>query len=316
MRIGIHKIKSVFISWLLSYLVIILITIIIALFGYWVSIKVIQSETDRAHMESLNQVKQVVDSKLNDIQRISVEASLNERINNMVNLREPINLNNRIEMVKIINDIKTYKIADVFIDKFYIYFKANDFIISNDARYDTKDFYDVYYKNSEIDYSKWEKLLDDKHSLEYLQLNVKSKDQSNLNSIYFMQSLPMSKRNSNDATLVIQMNGIAIQQAIEGLKWVSQGTIVIEDKGNNIIATTKPISLPQSLNYDKLNKTQDIFNNKFNNDKVVVSYVKSDVTSWKYISVVPESIFSEKLKYVYNIFIICVILCFFNSSKI
>jgi len=312
MKIGnhIYKINSVFFSWLLSYLLIIFITIIISIFAYRVSINVIKSETDRAHMESLNQVKQVIDSKVSDIQRIGVEASLNERINNLVNLKTTIDADDRIEMVKVINDMKTYKTANNFIEKFYIYFNTNNFIISSDARYDTKDYYDIYYNDDNIKYSEWEAILKDKHLLEYGQLKVNSKNKTSGNSIDFMQSIPMNKRDVNNATLVVEMNQSAIYEAIEGLKWVSNGNIIIQDKENNIVATTKPMPLAQSLNVNKYNKGQDIFNSTINNEKVVISYVKSDVTSWKYISIVPRKIFEGNLRYVYRIFALCVILCF------
>lgn len=311
MKIGIHshKIKSLFFSWLFSYLLIILITIIISIFAYGVSLNVIRSETNRAHMESLNQVKQVIDSKISDIQRISVEASLNERINSFVNLRSPISTDNRLAMIKVIKDMKTYKTANGFIGNLYIYFRTNNFIISSEARYDTKDFYNIYYNDYDTEYLKWETILKDKHLLEYVRIGINTKDKTLKNTINFMQSLPLDTRSVNAATLVVEIDEADIQQYIEKLKWGSQGTIIIQDKDNNIVATTQPISLPQSLAYNKLDKVQDVFNSKVNNKKVVVSYSKSNISSWKYISVVPKSIFEEKLKYVYRVFVFCVLLC-------
>jgi two-component system, response regulator YesN len=301
--------KSVFFSWLLSYISILAITIIISMFAYGKSINIIQDESSRAYMASLKQLQQAVDTRLSTIHKLSVEVSLNPRINSLVNLRDSMDSYDRLEMLKVISDLKNYKVANGFINKIYIYFKQHDFIISSDARYDTEDFYKLYYKDYAIEYPDWQKLVSGNHSFQYLPVPLKYNDKNTKNTITFLQSLPMTQRNANNATLVIEMNGQAIQSSIEQLNVISQGTIFILDENDNILLTTKEITLPGSLNFNNLNKAQDIFESKFKNEKMMISYIKSDITNWKYISIIPQSVFQQRIKYAYQIFFTSVMLC-------
>jgi AraC-like DNA-binding protein len=304
-----HKPQSVFFSWLLSYALIMIITLIISVFAYWESGKVIRYETDRASGASLKQLQQVLDGRLSDIQRMSVEVSLNSRINALVYAKEPIRASDRLEFAKIIGDLKNYKIANSFIDKFYIYFKNGSFVLSSDARYDAKDFYDFYYKDFAIDSEQWLELVNAKHPLDYVPLALKPVNGAAKNNIAFMQSLPMTQRNVNSATLVVEMNEEAIRSAIEGLQWLSRGDVIIEDKNNHIFATTRSGSLPDALLYENLNRSEAVFDSRIDNENMVVTYIKSGIADIMYISVIPESIFLERADYAYRIFYICAILC-------
>lgn len=303
-----YKTKSIFFSWLLSYILILIITLIIIIVSYWESIKVIQHETNKVYLASLKQLQQVVDSTLSDIQRLSVEVSLNARISSLINSNETLDNLDRVEMTKIISDLKTYKIANSYIDKLYIYFKNSDYIISSDARYDTEDFYDLNYNKYKIEFEDWKTLIKEKHRLHYLPLNI-DESETVRNNIAFMQSLPVTQRNANDATLVIEISEEAIRKTIGELQWVSQGTIFIQDKSDNIIVSTQPRTENLVVKYDELDKKQNIFNGKINKEKVVISYIKSNITDWQYVSVISTSIFLERAKYVYRIFFACVILC-------
>lgn len=303
------KPKSVFFSWLLSYIFILATTIIISMFAYGKSINIIQDESSRAYMASLKQLQQAVDTRLSTIHKLSVEVSLNPRINSLVNLRDSMDSYDRLEMLKVIRDLKNYKVANGFINKIYIYFKQHDFIISSDARYDTEDFYKLYYKDYAIEYSNWQGLITGKHSFQYLPVSLQYNNKETKNTITFLQSLPMTQRNADNATLVIEMNEQAVQNSIEQLNVISQGTIFILDEIDNILLTTKEITVPDSLNFNNLNKTQDIFESKFKNEKVMISYIKSDITDWKYISIIPQSLFQQRIKYAYHVFFTSVMLC-------
>jgi two-component system, response regulator YesN len=279
------------------------------MFAYGKSIRIIQDESSRAYMASLKQLQHAVDTRLSTIHKLSVEVSLNPRINSLVNLRGSMDSYDRLEMLKVISDLKNYKVANGFINKFYIYFKQHDFILSSEARYDTENFYKFYYKDYDIEYSWWKELINDNHTLQYFPIELNSKSEKNERTISFMQSLPMTQRNVDNATLVVEMNEQVIQKAMEELKGTSQGTIFILDKNDNVLLTTKDITLSSSLKYNNLNNAQDIFESKLNRENVVISYIKSDITDWKYVSVIPQSVFQKRVKYAYQVFFTSVMLC-------
>lgn len=75
-----QKKNTLFLSWMISYAVILIVPIIIASFTYMVSIDIIKEEVNRAHSASLEQIKFIVDGKVQEIDRLSSELSLNQRL--------------------------------------------------------------------------------------------------------------------------------------------------------------------------------------------------------------------------------------------
>ena len=61
--------RRLFFSWLYSYLLIILISLLISSVAYIQSINVIKTEIDESYLAMLKQLRQTVDAKLSDIEK-------------------------------------------------------------------------------------------------------------------------------------------------------------------------------------------------------------------------------------------------------
>lgn len=303
--------SNVFISLLLSYFFVFLIPLLISLVVYAISAAIIEEEVDRAHLGSLRQIKQVVDGKLGEIEKISIEVALDEEIESLSYGNKPFTPIQTYLSVSIMKKINTFKIANDIIDLVGIYFQNNAAVLSS-GMYDIDDWYITYFRDIDITYEQYEMLINNNWSGEYIVLPLKNREQDT-HAIVYLRSLPVNSISTNFSNLIITIDQHIIKQLVKNIEWASEGTVVILDSNNNVIISTKDIpNMFFSNSLDDRNKTIT----SLNGEDVIISYINSGVTGWKYVSIIPADIFLIKLKYVRTVTIICIILGFLASAVI
>jgi len=131
--------KTIFISWIASYALFMIVPILIGIFIYNQSVKVITDEVNHVHYASLNQLKMIMDTKQREIENIGTKLLINDRIRNTMEIRESLTTSQGYSLVEIQKELINYKVSNDFIEDMYIYFKYNDFVLSNKSKYNSKD---------------------------------------------------------------------------------------------------------------------------------------------------------------------------------
>lgn len=305
----INKKKNIFSSWLMSYMLILLVPILITGFVYVQAINVIEDEINKAHAASLRQLSEVIDDRLRDVEKLSLQVAWNDINKEIMYIKkDEINPSDTIKMVNLMKHFTIYKAAYGSINDFYVYYKQGDFILNSMGKYSTDLFYGFYHKNQGISYNDWMKIISSRNVKTYLPLVPNSGVESE-SKIIFLQTVPVESPDQAIGTVAIILNENSIKQDIEKTKWMSEGTVLILDKEGRIVTSTSNIDDINTLKYDRLNKTQDIFNSKINGQEVVISYTSSSVNDWKYVSILPTDVFLKKAKYVRKITYISIMLC-------
>lgn len=298
---AISRRKSILVSWLLSYVMILLLPLVVSSFAYVESVRIIGNELNKGHMSSLEQIQQVIERRLTDIEKLIIEIGMNENINEVANYKDIFQPYHVFSMTNIIKDLKTIKLASGLIDDFYIYFKYNDMVLSYIGGYSSDHFYSFYIEEKGLEYDKWIQILQDKYYKKYLP--IYSED------IFFVQSLPIVGVNKAVATLLVNINTDTLQQLLQKANWTSQGLILVIDGEDRIISSSQGLLASVPLSYDSLTEKQGVFNQNINGDNMVISYITSQVNDWKYIHILPQSVYLEKAKYLQRVILICIFLC-------
>lgn len=121
-RIRFNK-RSVIVTWLTSYISVLLVPIIISGILYAASWHVVESEVNRANNNALKQMELAIDNSLGGIERLSLEISLNKQVNAFINTSQPLTDNDYYDLVTISNDLRVYQTANEFIEQIYLYYK-------------------------------------------------------------------------------------------------------------------------------------------------------------------------------------------------
>jgi AraC-like DNA-binding protein len=247
--------------------------------------------------------------------KVALEISLSPNIRSAMYSSSEINLNDSYLFSQINQQLKAYSVSNSFLDYFYIYFKNKARIISYDTFCTPEDFYKNTYSKKNTTYEEWINSLND-NKIQYIPIEavqVSSKEDGSNSyvnkTISYIQPLPTGSRISPYATLVMLVNEAKFYNSLIATKPVDVGDIFIIDEKNNIISTTnKTIKLPKEIDYNSFNSS-DISYVNWNNSKMAISNVTSEKLKWKYVYIIPEEIFLNKVRYINQITFIAMIFC-------
>jgi len=304
-----QKKKSVLYSWIGSYILILLIPMLISGVVYMQSTTIIKNEINRANVALLNEVKQAMDNQLQDIRNLAFQIAWNDKVEGLIGVKNSLTPYNIFTIRQMINDFGVYKVANGFIDDFYVYFRNTDIVVSPSGLYNSAKLYQNASKYEQMSYEEWHQFVQGYHQNKYLPLVIKDVNGERRKYIGFIQSIPIHNRHQADANLVIQLEEKRLKEAVDSLNWVSQGIVFIIDKENNILASTDSSFSSTELKYEMLTGQSGIIYRQLDEERVAISYTTSNVSDWKYVSIIPEYIFLDKVEYIRKLILISVLLC-------
>lgn len=304
--------KNIYLSWLLSYISILVIPVVIILISYILSVSVIEQEINKAHSASLQQLNQMMDSIFSDIQKVAIDVAWNEKNKAIINYSyQDLTPLQRFNILNFIGNLKTLKVSSRNINSLYVYYKHGGFIVSNNGMCSVEDFYNIYVKDCGLSYEEWL----DQLNKPWQNVFVPYKALNNMGqvekAIAYVRSLPIEKNSESDATLMILLDLDSIYSWLDKMDWINSGYIYIIDENNTIIISSKAESSFFPINYNDLKGTKGTFYTKINNEEVIVSYIYSKITQWKYVVIIPSKIYLQKARFVRDVMVCSILICLF-----
>ncbi|MEK3890058.1 helix-turn-helix domain-containing protein [Bacillus sp. FSL K6-3431] len=290
--------KSVFVTLLSSFIIILLFPITIETLLYKRMESIIKDNADRSNVAMLKQASNMLDNELQQITHLSEQISFNPKLRFILSQINSSDDKNIISYYNFMKDIKNYNISNTFIHDYYVYLPTKDIIITPSAKTDSKTFYQYFYGYQDMNYDAWKRSIFSTNQVQKYIPSTTVFEGLSLSPepiITYLQPLPYGEIKNPRGYLVILVNEQIIRNILKNLEWANQGDMYILDNQNNEIMTTgdnehsfKELGL-------NLNDGNGILQRKVDNEDMIVSYVVSQKTGWKYISVVPKSLLMEKV---------------------
>ncbi len=299
--------RSLFLTFFISYLAILVITIALGSISYWSSAKVISEEMESYNMAMLQQAQQVLDERLRSIEQLALEVSINPRIQKFLYKNSDSDDMDLYELSKVQEDISNYSKVNNLVDTMFVYFNGLDTVISDSAKYKPELFYEKVVPYSGWKYEQWLEILNSNSFKEYMQNQSIALNSEKKNVITFINSLPYGTRVQPLGALSILLKEDQIENLLKGINILDKGTVYILDSKDQIITSIGDKKLVKHFSFNSLNDNS-FFYDKINRNEVMVSYVGSKNSDWKYISVIPTSAFSGSMNFVKLLTIIIIIL--------
>ncbi|HEY5583827.1 MAG TPA: helix-turn-helix domain-containing protein [Ruminiclostridium sp.] len=301
--------KKILITFILSYLMVLLIPILIGSIAYFKAWRVIEENDITARKSMLNQASISIDTRIADIQKMSTQISSNYWVQDFLSKGELLSNVDRYEISKIIMEFQPYKTTDSFIKDFYLYCKNSDVVITSNAVYEPKLFYDYLYGYKNVYFEEWYNSL---NKQKYYSSGFSSQDMIIENQpqrmITFIQSIPLTEIDNPAGQFTILFYDSKLLDLLNNVALGGEAYI-IDSKNNVIVSAGNDISIPK-LDYKLLNNNEGLLYKKITGKNMVISYISSSTTDWKYVSVIPRNIFMEKANYIRNITLFFVAICF------
>lgn len=272
--------------------------------------KVIQNEINRTNAGLLKQIQQSIDVGLHDIDTLMFQVSMNENLRRMVtwnkaDVSKVIFTPEYYTVVETMHDLARYKNVNGFVIGMYVYLKNSDQILSPFGFLDPETFYKATMDNPDyhegMTYTKWHDNLNSIHNKKWiLDKDTKIKLNENRYTVKMLQTLPINTVGKTDSTLVFVLNKERFMNAINNISSMYNGWTLILDKENQPLFTNVPFEMSWSPDYNSLTGKTGLINEDINGEKVLISYINSEISDWKYVSVFPFNLYQEKVVYARN----------------
>jgi AraC-like DNA-binding protein len=295
--------RSVIVTWLISYISVLLVPVIISGILYVATWHVVESEVTRANESILKQMEQAIDNNLEGIERLSLEMALSKRVAGFINATKPLTDNDYYDIFSIAGDLQVYKTANSFIDRIYIYYKNSDSVLSFNEHINSQALFQIVRENDQIKYEGWKSFFDKRYVQEYAPATIRE-DGNTFRAVMYAKSVVLDNPDQLGAVILFLIKD---SKLLENIAPANNATIAVLDKDNRLIASTGPIQSLDFLSYDNLTGKNGMFYGEASGEQVAVSYTTSDHTQWKYVSMIPAELFNDKMSYMKKLIYISII---------
>lgn len=296
--------KSVVFKWLLSYLLILLIPLLATCIAYVSAYQVIQSQIIRTNNILLNEIKENTDDILKETYRLINVMSVDAQVDNIACKSGMTKDSDYYDIWLASESMKQYNLFNSSIDHYFIYLKNINMVLSTENCLDSKSYYDIYYSKSGMTYEEWLKILNSNSKGSYL---FWKENYSKDSFLVYQCSVPISNLGTGNGNIFVFIDKAKMLQYNPSLNSVNQGYKFI--LGQNLVITALPDLAVDDKLRAKLNQDSDMIHTVVNGESVVVSYTSSQINEWKYVSIIPASLFWEKLKRLQILMVVCFVLC-------
>ncbi|MEE1018243.1 MAG: hypothetical protein UH824_02040 [Acutalibacteraceae bacterium] len=148
--------NSIVYTWLISYLAILLIPVIVSSSVYFASVRTAVGQLEQYNNMLMDSVIASFDEKLSENTKIVDFIDNSKSVNYAMDMADTSNNEYFRCLEQVQNEIKAY-ISNMGIkDRFYIYFKNSDMIVSTNEIVNSYEFYNNYYRKTGFAYANWQ----------------------------------------------------------------------------------------------------------------------------------------------------------------
>ncbi|MCR2806794.1 AraC family transcriptional regulator [Paenibacillus soyae] len=299
------KDRSVFMTWLLSYLSVLLVPILISGVIYGATLSVVKTEMNRANQSILLQMEQAIDNQFKGIESLSVEVGLNRRISNFMTIGSALSDSDHYAVYQIANDLRVYEIANDFIERIYVYYLNSDTVLARNNRMDSRSLYEEFRFSEDMTYEAFMDFFEPTYIKGY-QSAVVPEGKGWRPAVLFAQSVLPSNPGQPGAVLLFMID----QSKLLGQASVpDEGMIQILDERNRLIATTGDPLAPSIVKYGDMPRETGQLEINGDGGSIVASYTTSAITGWKYVMTLPAAVYHQKMNVVEQLTIASILLC-------
>ncbi|MBO9610081.1 MAG: helix-turn-helix domain-containing protein [Paenibacillaceae bacterium] len=303
------KRHSIAIPWLLSYAAILLVPLLVSIVTYTQTNRTVAEEINRSNNLILSKVRQDMDSWLADIDRLSIEIAFNPQVQELLTIQGPLMPEQYFTLYKAFESLKVYQSSQRSAH-YFVYFPSIDAIVTPEISNSSEVVYNHLYTRNPIPYEEWKTRLQQRYNGDYVQLgNSAANENGGIGDLAYVRSVPIGNPGStNRGNVVILLDDSKFWIA-GGVDYIHNGVAAILDKQDRVLASTSPLVEPMPVGYKELAGKSGVLKASYSGQPVVVSYISSEATEWKYMILMPERVYWDKSEYIKKATAIGLLVC-------
>ncbi len=302
--------RSVIYGWIVSYIFIILVPIIATGIVYYMANNTIEGEINNSNDLVVRNVRDTMDSIINDVERLSIEIASNRRILNVLDINTYTDLSPGYAIYNAANELTNYRVFDSNKNRLYVYYDNMKTVITPKCAFEEALFYNMYLSTDKYTQEQWLDTMKGNYFGEYIVMPYREESMGAVNMVGFIRSIPISYKGHNSANLVILLNFNDFLTSYSSQAYIGTRSVQIINSSGNIVAGKVNDVKLSAADYEKMvNGSGNIQKTLKDGKSVIISYTSSRINDWKYIIITPELVFWQKAQYIENIMLGSVIFC-------
>jgi len=306
----IKNIKSkLFLSWVLSYVIIAFFPVMIGSFVYVKSVETIHHEVNKMENMSLQQLKSILDGKFEELDKTISNIALNQDIKLLMSLQKAFEPKDILRIINAQKDLSKFKLSNSNIVEIYVYLNNEDTIFTSAYKYNSQDISQICKREFFLNIDEFNQLVNQRNYRYFRILKDSAADGTERTKIVLIQSLYLNSLSNPSGTVIISLDGNKFIDLLKNLELTEHSEIILVNSKNEFFSAGSINAIPDYLDYDLLKQTDVSFYDKWNGMDTVITHISSDTLDLEYISLIPSRIFLSKVQYIKNIIYIYIFIC-------
>ncbi|MBO9605278.1 MAG: AraC family transcriptional regulator [Paenibacillaceae bacterium] len=284
---------------LISYFCILSVPATLGIIGYKVMESALARNVNQSNFAMLEQAQQLVDSRIKEVSRISLQLAMNANVqwllNNPASEQELVQL----RLIELIKDMRTFNLANDFLDSFFIYLADHGRVVTPTMQTGQDLFFRRIQPFADQD---MQRLLTENHNSSFLPLESLESGFPQ-RQLAHIQSLPVDEDTNLKGSVVILIDERKILSLLERIDWDGESSSFIADKdGRKLAASSNQQYVPEHLR-DRLVADHASFEMEKDGNSLLISYTTGE-NGWKYVTVVPDKVVMKQIHRVKLVFLL------------
>lgn len=294
----VYAIKSrIFLSWIISYAVILIVPIIIGLYVYYRSIDTINIEVARAHNATIKQFKTIMDGRFEELTMLGSYLSLSSSIQKVMLANQELRVVDRINIIEAQRELSRFQVSKNYLDNIYVYFNRSDTLFTSTFKYGDISKTNTIYEILGMEYYDFQNTATSR-----LFRDVRIHN----GSLIYIQSLYLHDLRSPEGLFIAVFDRRWVDGFLNNMQWIPQARTMLLDGRGSYIGLREVSELPQISGSELLNDASNTFYTSLNGITLAVSNILSDFTKVRYVSAIPIDLYHKSAREIRNIIIIYV----------
>lgn len=295
--------QRVLAGFLTSYLVILILPLIIGGLLHRETLKIVERDAKETNLSILEQSRDVIDKSLMEVDALAMQLAMNSEVTGWLNLNRELESRDINKIRNTSLNLKSYLVANSFIDTFYIYIKKPGIVLSPKASYINRDFfYGQSFTYAEMEETEWyEEILDRRHDKKFFPKQPVTIDGKERSMIAYVQSIPLADAGDIKGSVLAFVEENQFRKLLQRLYIGEYGWAYILDKSGRVIADVTGDEEGIDYSMDFLQENRGFTEYRTSGENITVSYTTSSYNGWKYVAAVPSNMVMAKARYIRKI---------------
>lgn len=292
--------KSVFVTILISYCLLLLIPLAAGGIGYRIMENALTRNVNQANFGMLEQAQLTVDGRLRELDRMMLQLAMNTDVQWLLYNAESDYGIVQMRSIGLMKSLSGLLNVSDFLDSAFISFRERDMVVTPTAQ----TGHDLYFRRIRQfgQTGDMRNRLAERHYKSFMPAVELSDNGSTRTMLAYVQSLPLDETANPKGSVVFLIDEQKVIELLKRVEWNGNSQNYVLDQDGKVIAATPERKELAADIRAKLSSGSDSFIAEHEGTSMIVSFTTGE-NGWKYVSVVPRHIVMSPIRQVKTLFL-------------